>query len=100
VLRETLKQECFEMPKPSVNLMETVREKDESTFREEDPTLRKTVYTFLGLAVVVVYIACLYFLLAFELGNLVLSVLGVIGIIASLVLLYRLSQKFIRFNPR
>ncbi len=88
------------MPKPSVYLSETIREKDESAVREEDPILRKTVYTFLGLAVVVVYMACIYFLLAFELGNFVLSVLGVIGIIASLVLLYRLSQKFIKFNPK
>ena len=87
------------MPNPSANLMETTREKDELAAKEEDPTLRKTVFTFLGLGVVVVYLSVIYFLLAFVIGNLVLSILGVVGIIASLVLLYRLSRKFIKYNP-
>jgi FtsH-binding integral membrane protein len=79
--------------------METTREKDELPEREEDTTFRKTVYTFLGLGVLLVYFGVIYFLLALSLGNLILSILGVIGIIGSLVLLYRLSQKFIKYNP-
>lgn len=80
--------------------METIREKDELSARAEDPTLRNTVYTFLGLGAVVVYLSAVYFLLALEMGNLVFSVLGVIGMAASLLVLYRLSQKFVKYNPR
>lgn len=79
--------------------METIRNKNELFVNAEDPTLRKTVYTFLGLGILLVYFGVIYFLLAATIGNLFLSILGIIAIIASLVLLYRLSKKFINYNP-
>lgn len=79
--------------------MEISRERDERN-REEDPILRKTVFTFLGVGVLLVYLAVIYFFMAVVINNFFLSILGVIGIIASLVIVYRLSQKFITYSPR
>ena len=74
--------------------METVAEK-RSAKEKEYLTLRKLIFTFLGLGALLVYFGIIYFLLALAIGNTVLAILGVIAIIASLVILYRLGKKFV-----
>jgi hypothetical protein len=68
--------------------------------QREDPTLRNLVVTLLGFGALFVYLSAIYVLLAISTGNGYLSALGVVAIIWSVVLLYRLSKRLIKFVPK
>jgi hypothetical protein len=68
--------------------------------QQEDPTLRNLVVTLLGFGALFVYLSAIYVLLAISTGNGYLSALGVVAIIWSVVLLYRLSKRLIKFVPK
>jgi hypothetical protein len=68
--------------------------------QREDPTLRNLVVTLLGFGALFVYLSAIYVLFAISTGNGYLSALGVVAIIWSVVLLYRLSKRLIKFVPK